>query len=227
MFGLESKSDEFGLAGDGMAAPRRLPVALLVALLLAAAGFSAGCRRPAPPDDGELHLAQEPAELSTGAGPGRTEVVFRWSFEDPEDLEGWTTAYAEEFSRAAEGGLRIVSDGRRVSLWRPLEIDAREVDAIEVDVAGFDRRQMWVFWAPPGEAFGPQRGISLDGRTRGKGAALATYTFDLGSHPEWRGAIARLRLDPGAFEDRAVRLKEVRGIKVLPGPAAHPGSRQP
>jgi hypothetical protein len=108
-------------------------------------------------------------------------------------------------------------------LWiLPADIESSSFSALEVeltsDLPGAPTVQGTVFFAGPDQPIGENRRVDFRWTANG---ARQTVRVDLAAHPEWRGAIAHLRIDPinvgaEAFVDREVRLSAVRLHKAAP-----------
>ncbi len=205
------------------ARPKVLKYILLALLACSITGCS-------PPEmrENELRVAarwfeDDAIELFEKSSVLRPEVVFRWSFSAPEDLQNWTLGRTREISWAPEGWLEIRSAKGSAVLDRSVAIDANEIDAIEFDVHDYRHGTLQIWWAAAGESFSKERRRRLrvgQSVARSEAASGSTHTFHLSGEPGWQGAIAKIRLEPGAPRDRKIGLKEVRGVKFSTRPEA-------
>lgn len=110
------------------------------------------------------------------------------------------------------------------------DIDAASFSTLDLsltsDVPGAPTVQGRVFFAGPGQAIGGTRTMAFTWTANG---APQTVHLDLGAHPDWRGPIAHLRIDPidvgaGALIGRDVSLGTV--LLHKPASADHVGDRR-
>ncbi len=192
---------------------------ILLALLV---GSIAGCS-PSEVPQGELRVAarlfeKDATELFDKSSILQSKLVFRWPFSSPADLDDWTLGRTQKISWNPGGWLEIQSAKGSAFLDRVVEIDTREIDALEIDVHDFRHGTLQLWWAAADQGFSKERRHLLRvGQTVAKAkAGGSTHTLHLGGEPGWHGAITKIRLEPGAPRNRALGLKEVRGVKFSP-----------
>ncbi len=170
-----------------------------------------GCRpfdEPAGLIVADRWVASTSPEIFSLAAVSREELRFQWEFGDAEERERWRTRFLDERSRPVAGGLRVVPDGQRPSLDRPVELDASEVDRIDVEIRGVRRGFVRLMWAGPGEPLAGERSVRLEADA----ARGDTFGFELVEHPLWSGEIRRLRLVPTSVVQQPVVVAGLRGM---------------
>ncbi|HEX2253060.1 MAG TPA: sulfatase [Thermoanaerobaculia bacterium] len=166
----------------------------------------------------------EPAETATA-------IQERWIAEDPEVVFDpaesferivrfeWLLGAGDEWSAFRvvnhEGGLRRTREGvevpfapRFLKLQRPADFEARDVQAVEVEISGAERGHLQLFWSGAGEPYySPERMIQVPVQ----GAPVVT--FDVSAHPRWQGAIRHLSVTPTTAPGQTVVVRAIRGIQ--------------
>lgn len=156
-------------------------------------------------------IVEEPAALFKTDTLFRGQVVREWRFDGAADLEGWATTNVARWSFLPDGGMRIVAEGGRPALSRDVDINAAEVDAIELDIREVRTGDVRLYWGRAGEDIAAQRSLRLEPRA-GR-ATSESYWFRVSEHPNWDGRIAWLRVFPGSTGGRGV-LNAVRAVRV-------------
>jgi len=163
-----------------------------LALILGAAGAACGS-----PDHG----------LANGVAPDRrrSEILFQrsrlvttasvltWRFQAPDDVAAWELSVPPSEARLEASGLVLSPQRQYVSLARPVDLLAEDVDAIELQLRGVRRQPVTLEWAGPGEAFTRERSIVLEEGGREVGGEVR-HRISTHGHPLWRGRVERLRL---------------------------------
>ncbi len=166
-------------------------------------------------------IAEEPALTFDRSRLYQRTEVFTWRFDSAAELAAWKVL-PETAATAVAGGVSV--RGRRPvpALVREVDLDASQVDAVEVDVAGLHRGPLRWFWRREGEQFVAERGLRVVGSEEA-GDRTVTHSLAVAGHDAWSGRIRRLRLDPTMAEDEVVRVEAVRGIRYR-APAGMPGA---
>lgn len=179
-------------------APQLLaPGGVLVALIL----LGLGCA--APPTLQRLGAAPE-QELSTllAAGSPARSWPVELSSESP-----WSLHNLEPVPRPQDGQVTLRATSEDPQLRLEVALIAEEVTTLLARLTSSERGEVKLFWAGPDEDFSEERQLSAHQSKRRE-----ALVFDVGSHPSWRGAIARLRLDPAGGHGSRVALA---GIEAL------------
>lgn len=201
-----------GLAGPQASSRSRLAAVVVATVALVGCDTEPpAVDAPVPPVRTRL-ITEIPSEKLDSARWTRTEPVFRWSFRSDADLAPWSAQDVDGRFAIDGDGVVVETSRNDPRLLRPVEIDASQVHAIEVRMgaAGKDagRNLAELFWAGPGEPFAVERGMTAEGEGRD-----ATYVFLVGQNPGWSGAIRRLRFDPTRTAGRAMRVREIVGLR--------------
>ena len=134
----------------------------------------------------------------------------------PMDPPGGERAVAAAGGCRIEGGsLVIESAGAPFDVERPVTLDATQLDTVEVTLASGYKVRLSLSWMKEGEADWGARDLALayaDGRGD---QHRKDFTFDLRSHADWSGPIARLRLrlEP-AREGERIEIQRLRGLRL-------------
>lgn len=117
-----------------------------------------------------------------------------WEFNTDGDLEGWTSN-GHTADLAVRGGLLT---GRSVGYDPLLEHSALHVEADQIRHVTFRLRadtagQVELYWSTTLTKMNGQMVIRVDVPGDNQ---FHDYTVDLGKHPQWRGIVTALRLDP-------------------------------
>lgn len=145
--------------------------------------------------------------------------VFHLSFETQPGLGDWHTSGLKKSGgkNAPEGLMRTTSTDSQFVL--DVDFASRSVDSIEVV---FQRRPsksaVELFWADEKSNFKPGRKISLFKGEKDPNSNAVTYTFPVGSHPRWRGSVAKIRIDPTDQDECQIDLVSVSGFKKVANP---------
>ena len=153
-------------------------------------------------------VAATSSESFSLADVSREEILFDWRMADADERERWRTRFVDRRSRPVPGGLRVVPDGRRPSLDRQVELDASDVDRIDVEIAGVRRGFVRLMWAGPGESLSDERSVRVDAEA----IDGDVVRFELVEQPTWTGPIDRLRLVPTSVVQQTVVVGGIRGI---------------
>ncbi len=122
-----------------------------------------------------------------------TDTVARWDFRDSGDLEGWEFDLGpDEISVVAGVGLVLRPQRQFLTMAREVDLDAAEVDALELRIKGLPRHPVTLEWAGRGESFSGDRKITLE-QGRGPPGSFLDHRIVTAGHPLWRGTITRLR----------------------------------
>jgi arylsulfatase A-like enzyme len=204
---------------------RRITLRSAVALAVAVA--STGlllCTRPGGEGRQELVLRLIPKDAGDvfDAGTLADRIpVFTWRFRSPKDVSQWRVFNLGPHVAVTTTGLRVRFQGPdpqlRPNLVRTVGLEADQVDAIEVVVAGSrrdfrNRGSIQLYWSAPGQDFEEGRSLRLTA-VQDMGDYVTTYTFPVVTHPLWAGRIDHLRLDPTSQPDDSVELRSVQGVK--------------
>jgi arylsulfatase A-like enzyme len=188
----------------------RLRHAWLLLLSVAAVAIT-GCRYHDTGDGrviADRWVAATSSESFSLADVSREEILFDWRMSDADERDRWRTRFVDRRSRPVPGGLRVVPEGRRPSLDRQVELDAAEVDRIDVEIAGIRRGFVRLMWAGPGEPLDDERSIRVDAEAINGDVVR----FELVEQPAWAGPIDRLRLVPTSVVQQTVVVGGVRGL---------------
>lgn len=127
-----------------------------------------------------------------------------WFFDDtddPQNLEGWVAAGDEDYAEyrldqeTGELSLQVTGPDARVASPDWTSIDADRFDELVLQVRGGEGPHLsGVYWAGAGDegSFSPDRVARFEVPTADENRLV----IPLGEHPEWSGAIERLRIDP-------------------------------
>lgn len=195
----------------------RFALKFCLALTLALSAVACGPEQ-APPVKVVQRLAsespgsQDPADLLRKAEIFEAQVVASWALQTEDDLGTWTLH--EVAGEPTPNGIYLTSSGDEPHLVRDVELEADAIHAIEVVMPGPRQGDAELYWAAAGDDFSDERKIILprDAMPRNGGG----YLIDVGSHPEWKGAIGHLRLDPTQAANKSVMLASVNAIRWVP-----------
>jgi len=192
-------------------AVRRVRRRLLVAAA-APAGLLAACTGPPTPTTAvtvaDRWIRDEPFDLFDPSALLDANVVQSWPVGAAAESAEWhATGLEPPVARGDALVLRPTGPDPRLERW--VELDAAEVDVVEVDIRGVRSGRVELYWAEAGQGFTTGRRLALPA-SHGAGRGVKTFTFPVGLHPEWRGRIARLRLDPASTAAEILHLHEVR-----------------
>ena len=155
-------------------------------------------------DDPQVLLARE--ELF------EIETVFDWRLDSEAALDLWQ-AHQLDTSWQPGGRLNLRPSGADPHLSRELQLSAAELHTVEVTLSGLSGA-IELSWTAKGQPFSPRRRLSRRPAPRERGKQT-TLTFDLARQKSWRGAIAWLRLAPGASARDTIQLTSVRGLRKV------------
>lgn len=194
---------------DGRA-PAGADIAFLVGLSLSAVLLGA-CR--APDSTPEMRIAasfitEDPAGVLSSSQVYRSRPVFTWTFERAEDLAAWSSPDDDPAIR--DDGL-VAPAAEFPRLVRPVEYAAKEIDRIEVTLAGFAEGRLQLFWSGPGQRMDRERRLVVE-PLRDEAAGEHGYAFEVASHPLWKGGITALRFDVRSESSQEIRLRAIRGL---------------
>lgn len=119
------------------------------------------------------------------------------------DRKHWVYHNAQDDGFPVKDGLRVRPTGNDPQLIGPESwFDAESVPHLYLRAA-FQTKggQGELFWRGPGEAFSADRVVRF-AVPASKDDQARTVTIDLAGHPEYRGTIAEIRLDPFPSDDR-------------------------
>lgn len=157
------------------------------------------------------------APASARPGPPRTIVEF--DFTRPgATLQGWEAGSRDVADlRVANGALRLRATGRDPMLVRPCDLNADDMDAVEIDLqvntplARMDSILPQWFWLPEGRS-AMFAGAAVSFQPLGGGHRRSSTALLVVS-PYWRGRIRALRCDPCA-QPGEVAIYAMRLIKL-------------
>lgn len=122
-----------------------------------------------------------------------TDTVARWEFRTGRDLESWEIDLGSGEMSVVDGvGLALRPKRQFLTMARNVDLDAAEVDALEIRVKGLPRHPVTLEWAGPGESYSSDRKITLE-QGRGTPGGFLDHRIVTAGHPKWRGAITRVR----------------------------------
>ncbi len=201
-------------------APRSSPAGALWRALAAVTLVAAlACRARGEPEAARPVIAQrlidqEPASVFVLRDVAAAVPVFDWRFADPAELTRWRLGGFDviDFPRGGPLSLRATRAGAQ--LVRGVEVEAAQVDAIELEIEGLaPRLNLQLLWAGAEADFDPSRRVELLLHHNPlHGARAGRVILDVGRHPLWKGAIRRLRLDLVDKKGSEVRVRAVRGV---------------
>ena len=170
---------------------------------------------PEPPrrELAERFLEQDPATFLNRAALLEQIPVETWSFEGAGDLESWRQHGFDRRFEIGRGHLILRSTKRRPRLRRDVDWQARSVDALVLEVPGFQRGIGRLYWMREGEKLNEER--SLAGR-KVDGVDPLPLVFDVVFHPRWRGQIRRIAIELYSPENVEFRLRSVRAVGYRP-----------
>ncbi len=176
---------------------------------LASCVLPIACRRAEPIPGLQRLIEEEPTRIFRRELLGQPEVVSRWALASPDDLQEWRPARNARVHRHSTGGVLIrVPGGGRASISGEVAMEAREIDAIEVDLSPLAGGRIQLGWAGAVDArFDADRSVTVDIR---RGGGFRTVTFHVGDRAGWRERIRRLWLRP-SFSRLAIR--EIRAVR--------------
>ena len=144
----------------------------------------------------------------------RDQEAFAWYMREESDLSSWHMVNLENAWHFGDYGLRMITESSDPMLARTVSFAADEVHEIRVQMGGLKTRsRVQLFWAHgETEPFSEAKSLEVDQPTL-EGQLIPVYTFQVSDHPDWKGNIARLRLDPTIFSLDEVELVSVRGLR--------------
>ncbi len=178
-----------------------------VLLAVMAALIASGCR-PRPQAPAPRH---QDSVFSLEA-VSRTETVFSWRFKTPRHLRPWTPVNVARFERVRDT-LVLETSSEDPQLVRPANFVAESVDTVQVLMAGLESGDVKLYWARAREPLSEERQITLLAATGEGEGGMKVFDFAVGSHPEWKGEIRLLRLDPTSVPGSRLRLSRIDGLR--------------
>ena len=160
-------------------------------------------------------IEEDPQELLYRHHMLRRTRLFEWKLQTAEDLESWSARDGQELS-LSDRGLAVEVSPRPFRLGRKVDLDAAEVDALEVVVTGIGRGNVALRWARQEERLSGERKISLRAST----AVDGTYTFELARHPRWDGRVRKIDLRFTSSGERKAKIQRVAGLQDRPDDSA-------
>jgi arylsulfatase A-like enzyme len=163
-----------------------------LALILGAAGAACGS-----PDHGLATvwrlIEDDPEILFQRSRLVTSASAVTWRFQAPDDVAAWELSVPPSEARLAADGLVLSPQRQYVSLARPVDLLAEDIDAIELQLRGVRRQPVTLEWAGPGEGFARERSIVLEEGGRDVGGGEVRHRISTHGHPLWRGRVERLR----------------------------------
>ena len=132
-------------------------------------------------------VGRGPYEVA-GLKPGKPE----WEF--ARDREGWTAGMELTDLAVRDGSLAATSLGNDPILTAPpVRVDTRQRHWLRVRMRTDGGRTGQLFWAGVGSGLSEEASVRWELETDGE---FHEYSLDLQGHPQWRGVVRTLRLDP-------------------------------
>jgi arylsulfatase A-like enzyme len=146
-----------------------------------------------------------------------TERVFEWTFRSAADLDGWESSVEPDEVSVSEEGLGLRPRRQFVTISRSVDLEAAEIDALELRVRGLRRHPVTLEWAGPGEDFAGDRKITLE-HGRDETGGFKIYRLVTAGHPRWRGTISQLRFSLVLPKVRKIVVDRISGlVESIPG----------
>lgn len=193
----------------------RIPLRAQGLALLLLAGLGLACRPANPPmaleerwiADTTAAIPESPAALYQ-KGP-----AFAWKFEQAADLVGWRAHdFDLKYELNAERGLLMQSSAADSYLWRPVELDAEDIDEIQIVRSPLTGGSVQIFWQGDEVTFTEENSIRAWVADPG-GTLIQTFTFQLRGHPRWKGKIRYLRFDLTELPTHRVALYSIEAFR--------------
>ncbi len=186
------------------------------AVFLAALAALAACQGR-PPSSGpriaDRWIAEDPIRIFTEDQVLVSEEVFSWTFNGPRALVPLSRSQNVDLSASPTGRRVVITWSQRSPrLIRATDFEAASVDALTINLSGFDTGRLRLMWAGEGQDFNRRRSLALPARRHQPGAR-SSYRFHLSSHLRWRGRITRLALDLSQVQQRRLALRRIVGSK--------------
>jgi arylsulfatase A-like enzyme len=171
-------------------------------------------------------IGEDPGESYNARAISRAKTVFYWPFLDEKSVVPWRSVNLDLRTALAGGVLRVrfprPDFASRPYIFRPLDLAADAIDAVEVETAGprrdfRSRGSLQLYWSGPDQPFAEERSLSIL-PVQQVGAYHTTYSLPVARHPLWRGRVAQIRIDPTAATDDTVDLRSIRGVKYETAP---------
>ena len=167
---------------------------------------------PDPENDGNWYDDWNPPEDQVATlSQYDSREAFTWQLSTLADVRGWRLEGAEARAVSRRRVL-ITPTGPEPALERAVELEAIDVDRIEVRLAGPKARSVTLSWAGPLEPFSAERSITAELRPAPAGRGRVAR-LELAGHPWWSDRIARLRLDPFGGADAPVEVLSITGLQ--------------
>lgn len=180
--------------------------------LLATVLLVAGCSAPDAPQL-QRWIADDPQETFDAERLAASQEVFRWSFDEREEFDGWVSRATDLEYGATRRGLAVRSSTGDPQLVRKVQIEAPAIDVVRVAVEGLERGGVELFWSGAAEPFEAAKGLRLrPSEASEHDPPLSIFEFRVGDHPQWRGRIRRLRLDPTTAPGERVVVRWLAGL---------------
>jgi arylsulfatase A-like enzyme len=152
-------------------------------------------------------IPEEPQKRLLSDSLYRHEDVIRWHLGREDDGARWVSTDPSRMSVEDAAAVTVRSDGSGPHLVLSSEVDADDVDALDVVTAGRQAGHMTVRWAGPEQPFDIERRLVVEGsESRADGGQR--WRFDLRSHPGWRGRVTQLQLRPSTAAE-TVHLRQI------------------
>ncbi len=179
-----------------------------------------GCRQDSP--ESLRWIPEEPQNRLLGDSLYRHEDVIRWHLEREGDVAQWVSTDPARMSVEDAAAVTVRSDGSGPRLMLHSEVDADDVDALDVVTSDPQAGQMTVRWAGPEQPFAIDRRLVVEGGESRAGGGRR-WRFDLRSHPGWRGRVTQLQLRPSTAAE-TVHLREIALTRRTLEPSALAGA---
>ena len=117
----------------------------------------------------------------------------RWDFD--RGLDGWSAVHHVDDLRAEGGALKLTVAGHDPHIHGPpgMRLDTSSIEEVRVRMKNPVHRFAELLWKTATADWHDDRRVSIP--MRGDGT-MRTYTARLAGHPEWRGEVIQVRLDP-------------------------------
>lgn len=139
------------------------------------------------------YLVEDPTAVLLHEQLIEAEPVLQWGRGACLAEEGWRVDLPSAEHSCTGGVLRITPSQRYVTLSRPVDFDANEVDSFELVVEGMPRQQAGAEWIREGEQFGPAQRVEGSVRVDSS-SSTGRVRLPVHGRPQWSGRIRGIRL---------------------------------
>jgi|GEM_PF-957677 len=176
-------------------------------------GHLEAIRRVFCPDAAE-HVDFGPQDVGLPLREAPTpKFAAEWTFDEPGNLEGWSTSGAIASAEVERGLLRLRSRTDDPALTTVVSFRAERYPAIEIRMAARGPRPqdlLQLFWSTAFARMTEKTSLRIPLLADGQ---MRIYRLETKNHPFWRGVIRSLRLDPCSAKDVVV---EIDWIRLVP-----------